>query len=528
MIVKSFLRLTSMLALASLLPCLALAQARDGKPAARLAQTAAMPVVERPAISKNDRTRKASSEEKIEQLETRVEQLQTLVEQQQRALADMQKYVETLAGKVASPANPTAPATAADGRTAAPAAATEAAQTSNGATPAAPAQRDPKAGEKTMLLAGWDKDHAFVRSIDGNFETRLTGFAHFDYRGYGAGNHPPNTFLVRRARLAFEGKLARYYEFKVEGDFADTTSTLLRDFYLNIHRINELQFRFGQFKEPFSQEELRADPYQDFVERSLVNNLAPSRSPGLMVSGLIDKGVFEYQVGTFNGKGLLAANNNGTPESALRLRFAPWKNSQSSLVKGLAVGGAFAQGRSFGGTSVRGLTESRSFTYFNPDTVNGKITRANGEMTWVMGPAAIRAEYDQTNQARDNLGGPGRNLPGVVAKGFMTQATYLLTGETKPDAAPVEPRHSLFGGENGHPGFGAWELKFRYADLQIADSTVRSNRAQTFYFGSNWYLNRYVKYVVDLGFERFKDTVRSPTPGDRNYFVVLNRIQIVF
>ena len=72
------------------------------------------------------------------------------------------------------------------------------------------------------------------------------------------------------------------------------------------------------------------------------------------------------------------------------------------------------------------------------------------------------------------------------------------------------------------------ELKFRFADLQISDGTVKSNRAQTIYFGPNWYLNRYVKYLLDLGFERFNDPLRSPNPRDRNYFVVLSRVQVVF
>ena len=391
-----------------------------------------------------------------------------------------------------------------------------------------PPASQPKPQDKPVVVAGWDKNHAFLRSADGAFETFLTGYGQFDFRGYQSGNHPPNTFLIRRARLALEGKLERYFDFKIEGDFADTASTLLRDFYINIHRIDEFQVRFGQFKEPFSQEELRSDIYQDFVERSLVNNLAPSRSPGLMVSGAINKGVFEYQVGAFNGKGLLALNNNGTPETVVRLRFAPWKNGNSFLGKGLAFGGAYAQGKSFGGTSFRGLTESRSFTYFTPDTINGKYLRANGEFTWLLGPFTVRAEYDQTNQDRDNLGPGGTNLPGVVAKGYMAQATYLITGETKPDAAAVTPKHNLFGDESGRPGLGAWELKFRYADLQFADGTAKSNRAQTIYFGPNWYMNRFVKYVLDLGFERYKDPLRSPNPGDKNYFVVLSRIQVAF
>jgi phosphate-selective porin OprO/OprP len=482
-------------------------------------------VKEQPATLSNRKQPDAKQEEKgegIEELKSKVEQLQSLVEQQQRVLEQLQKRLDENEGKARNAALVTPkPDATVEPRTAAP----EVNQAPKSGPP-------PGQDKKPVIQAGWNDRHAFLRSEDGSFDTVLTGYAQFDFRGYQSGNHPPNTFLARRARLSFEGKLARYYDFKVEGDFADTTSTLLRDFFINIHRVDEFQVRFGQFKEPFSQEELRSDANQDFVERSLVNNLAPSRSPGLMVSGSLNKGVFEYYVGAFNGKGLLAANNNGTPETAFRVRFAPGRNTKSYWGKGIAFGGAFAQGRTFGGTSVRGQTESRSFTFYAPDTVNGKIVRANGEVTWLIGPASIRAEYDQTNQDRDNLGPGGSNLPGVVAKGYVAQATYLLTRENKPDGNraddPVVPRHSLFSNEGGSHGFGAWELKFRYANLQLSNGTAKANRAETFFFGPNWYLNRFVRYVLDLGVERYKDPLRSPNPADKNYFVVLSRIQVAF
>jgi hypothetical protein len=34
--------------------------------------------------------------------------------------------------------------------------------------------------------------------------------------------------------------------------------------------------------------------------------------------------------------------------------------------------------------------------------------------------------------------------------------------------------------------------------------------------------------VLDLGFERFNDPARSPNPRDKNFFVVLSRIQVAF
>lgn len=478
-------------------------------------------------VQKTDSRSAASIEseaDEMEQLKAQVRQLQLLLEQQQRALADVQRRLDEKDAKARLAAHAVGTESS-DAVTISPATA-DAPESESAASKQAPvgqSQTQDKSGG-----AGWDRNHAFIRSADGSFETSIGGYGQLDFRGYQSGDHPPNTFLVRRARIALEGKVARYFDYKMEGDFADTASTLLRDFYVNIHRIDEFQLRFGQFRVPISQEEIRSDTFQDFVERSMVNNLVPSRSPGVMASGELGNGVFEYQIGAFNGKGLLANNNNGTPETAIRLRFTPWNNGSAFASKGFSFGGAFTQGRSLGGLSVRGQSESRSFSFFAPDSINGKYIRANGEFTWMLGPAAIRAEYDQTNQRRDNLGADGGHLPGVVAKGYTGQFTYLLTGEEKPEAGAVTPKSNLFGDGTGKQGFGAWELKFRYANLQINDGTAKSNRAESFYFGPNWYLNRYVRYLLDLGVERFKDPARSPRPGNHNFFVILSRVQVAF
>ena len=454
----------------------------------------------------------------IEELRGEVQQLRQLVEQQQRALLAMQKRTDERevpspagAARAAPPANAHADTGTAAPRQAA-ASASNAAETPDQASPP----------------AGFNGNRFFLRSPDGRFQSEIIGYSQLDFHGYQSGDHPPNTFLIRRARLGVEGRLERYFDYKVEGDFADTNSTLLRDLYGRIHRTDGFQLTFGQFRVPISQEEMRFDAVQDFVERSMVNSLVPSRSPGLMASGVLAKRVFEYQIGAFNGKGLLATNNNGTPESALRVRLSPWKNRKSVWGDGFSFGGAFTTGRNVGGLSVRGQTESRSFIFFMPETVNGKQTRANGELTWMLGPAAIRAEYDQTHQERRNLGADGTDLPGVVAQGYMAQVTYLLTGETKPEAGAVAPRFQLFREGGGRGGLGAWELKLRYANLNIADGSPKSNRAETLFFGVNWYMNRFMTHMVDFGFERFRDRLRTPRPGDDNFFVVLSRLQVTF
>lgn len=462
---------------------------------------------------------------KIDDQEAQLQRLQQLIERQQQALEALQQKIE-----LASAKPPTSVAT----NSIAPQIMTvavspnevQAAQANTRpatATPTTKAQ-----GQDTVTpLAGWDREHAYFRSADGSFESKITGFGQFDFRGYQSGTNPNNTYLIRRARLALEGKVMRYFDYKFEMDFADQPGNE-RDMFVRLHRIDEAQLSFGQFKEPFSQEELRSDATMDFVERSMVNNLAPARSPGLMLSGVVHKGRFEYQLGSFTGKGLITQNNNGTPENVLRLKFNPWRGGGNFFSRGLIFGGAYAQGRTLNGQSFRGLSESRSVTFFDPETVNGKVIRANGELTWLLGPAAIRAEYDQVQQQRIALGPKGTDLPGVVGKGTVAQVTYLLTREDKPELAIVSPKRSLFATESASQGWGAWELKFRFADLQINDGTSRSNRAQSYYSGVNWYLNRFVRYMFDVGLERYKDPRRAPRPGDQNFVVIQNRVQIAF
>jgi phosphate-selective porin OprO/OprP len=287
-----------------------------------------------------------------------------------------------------------------------------------------------------------------------------------------------------------------------------------------------VQFKFGQFKEPFSQEELVTAAYIDFVERSPVNNLVPAYSPGAQVWGQLLKGTVEYQLGAFNGKGFLNLNDQSTPEGLLRLRFYPWRNSSVSWLKGFGFGGAVADGRTSNGSSFSGLMPTRTFTFFKTETVNGKVIRANGELTWTLGPAALRAEYVQTNQNRQNLGRSGTNLPGVVAKAYYVSATYLLTREKRPENGQPKPGN-MFLSEGGH-GIGAWELKLRYSNIQMTDGLLE-NRADQISTGVNWYPNSFVRFMLDFNVERLKNPISSPTAlAPQTFLSVLQRVQFRF
>ena len=388
-----------------------------------------------------------------------------------------------------------------------------------------PLSANPAAGQsesaqekEVSLTAGWDGSHPYIRSTDGNFLMRFGGRMQLDYRGYTGTAAPTSSFHIRRARFEVDGNLYKNFEYIIQADFADTGSELLRDAFLNVNYTEKFQMKAGQFKSPFSQEELQSAKYIDFVERSGVNNLVPGRSPGVMAHGALRDGFLGYEVGAFNGQGPLGAATDGRPEVLLRLRLTPWKTEAGQF----SFGGAVSNGKNGDGESFLGRPASRSFTFFDRVPVLGEVQRYNAEFWWTFQSLSLRGEYDQTNQFREGLGGGGGNLPGVISKGFVVQTTYLLTGEKKGLRGIKPLRNFRDGG-----GLGAWELAARFERLQL-DDDVNSNHATAWTLGVNWWLNKFVRYQANVALERFNDPLRAPEPGDTGHVAFLSRIQVVF
>ena len=414
-------------------------------------------------------------------------------------------------------------------------------------------------GSNVPLLAGWNGEHFFIKSQDGLFQIQPYGYVQTDYRAYKGDGAPSDTFLVRRARFGFQGNYGAHFQFALLTDASSTSGAIVRDVYINANILPALQLQFGQFKTPFAQEVVTGITNIDFVERGLQSLLYPSvatafRSPGAVVHGDIHGGAFQYWAGVFNGKGIGAVNTTNEPEIIGRLRFYPWRNKKDSLLQGLAFGGTVDRGR------TRGLSNELSFSGVLPDVaynffpsfrINGPTQRYNGEFTYLKGPWGVRGEYVQLLQEREGvgseqLGGLGFiTLPGIISKAWNIQATYLLTGEKRPENGTPRVKHPIgFGpetpGGGGGRGWGAWELAVRYTGIQAKETGANllgfftpGNVAQ-FDFktdeitaGVNWYPNYWVRYQLNFDVNRLRD---PSTIGaiPQNYIVILQRIQFRF
>ena len=271
--------------------------------------------------------------------------------------------------------------------------------------PAAPAKKD------APLTAGWNGEHFFIKSPDGQFSISPYGYVNTDYRVYQGDGAPANTFVLRQARFGFQGSYGSHFDFAILADAAATTGSVVRDVYLNVRYKPELQFQAGQFKAPFGQETGIGDTSLDFVERGFQSMLYPSaatayRSPGAALHGDIDGGIVQYWVGAFNGKGYALVNTTNQPEVVGRLRFYPWRKSNSDWFKQLAFGGSvdFARSRGLSGDqSFSSTVPDGTYTFFPQFAINGPIQRYNGEFTYLRGPFSVRGEYDQLNMSRNNV-----------------------------------------------------------------------------------------------------------------------------
>jgi hypothetical protein len=418
------------------------------------------------------------------------------------------------------------------------------------------------AGDTSTPTAGWNGEHFFLRSSDGNFTLMPIGYLNAQYYVYKGDGAPPDTFAMRRARFGIQGNYGKQLDY---GFVMESGSSLtIRDMYLDFKPWRSFNIMGGQFRVPFSQEALATETNFEFVELSINSVLYPDasgafRTPGIDVHGDLANGRAQYWMGVFNGQGLLQTGTTNEPEIIGKARFYPWRQSQNSWMKGFAIGGSAAHSRSKGlanELSFSGLMTDNSYTFFPQFRINGGIERYNGFFSWVNKGWGVRGEYTQVLEKRTGIGsivpgGVGFNtLPGVTGKGAYGMITYLLTGETEPDNAMPLVRHPVIGpnspGETGGPGWGAWQLKFRYSWLQgrAPGSTCGANtipacpitpgivptysdHTSQFTAGLNWYLNYWVLAKTDLSIDQLKNpSVQGILP--RNYFVFAEEIQFRF
>jgi len=154
-------------------------------------------------------------------------------------------------------------------------------------------------------------------------------------------------FLIKEARVGVKGNVNEFTGYKIFVDFVrlgklqTTTTTLdgvtvltsanaafsdvLLDAEAFINPLKNLSISVGQFKVPFSTDNLRPGSEINFVNRPLLTNVAPIiRDIGLMGTYNFEEFIpLELKAGLFNGSGLNKPENDRTTDYSFRAVAKP-------------------------------------------------------------------------------------------------------------------------------------------------------------------------------------------------------------
>jgi phosphate-selective porin OprO/OprP len=299
----------------------------------------------------------------------------------------------------------------------------------------------------------------------------------------------------RRLRLALSGQLCQNLEYKAEGDFTRAPFRVT-DLYLRLTHLPAIgNLTVGHIKEPHGMEHLTSSNNITFLERALPAVFSSRRSFGLMAGNQALDGRMTWAAGVFhtcNDPVWGSTNDGDSWDVTGRVTGLAWYEDDGKRL--LHLGASY--GLRIPGGPVR--FQQRPEAFFMPRFTDTKeidadsVHRLGVEAAWVDGPLSVQGEY-----LAAACGAPSASNPWL--HGAYAQASYLLTGETRPydrasgTFAGVRPRKNLC--ENG--GGGAWEVAARcsFVGLNQGELPASARAVQDFTFGLNWYLNLNVRVM---------------------------------
>ena len=385
---------------------------------------------------------------------------------------------------------------------------------------------------------GWHRDGFGIKK--GKSKIELAGYGQGDFRHYDwkvkgdeDREHQAPEAELRRLRLGIQAEFG-HLTLEASADPRDSeTGSRLKDLTIGYEFSKKINLLVGHFKPPVSQDFLTSASKTDFIERALIQNIAPDRDWGAAISG--DLGRIGYAIGGFAGDGAGNTERAETSGAArLSLRVLKGLSLASSYMYSTAepdprVGTNEPSPKGASGKSLSG------FTYWNRPHVKGTRQRMGADMTYARGPLRLQAEFLQIQEERKNQGSTGQTIPDARGRGWNAAVSYVLTGEKK--GSTVEPEKSIF-----HGGRGAVEIAARVEGLKFDDIGDPSgfagygNRARNIApsggtaieAGLNYWASNFLKFQAGGLWESYNDPLIAPVPGKTGrYFTLLGRVQVV-
>ena len=273
----------------------------------------------------------------------------------------------------------------------------------------------------------------------------------------------------------------------------------LFDWRLDIPFFRNSVMSLGKQKEPISGERVQSMLFNAMQERSApADALLPSRNVGIVWNGKSPEKYSSWALGVFNDWFDADQDFDDSATQYIgRLTWAPLVTEDESNLLHLGIGYRYSDAKE----GFRYLTEpefnkSPVFvdTGFNTETgilPAEKLETYNAEFGWRRGPLWLSSEYTRVNIDNPALGNPSFD-------GYYVAANWVLTGEMRAYNVAsgtfmgVPVSKSVY--QNGK---GAWELSFRYSDVDLTDGLVEGGDMQIASAGLDWWLTPFFGVMLD-------------------------------
>jgi phosphate-selective porin OprO/OprP len=416
-----------------------------------------------------------------------------------------------------------------------------------------------------------EKDNNFtIESANGNNSISLTGRIHLDYRHYDSyansdvalasataapSSTGADTFEIRRARLGVKYKFAKDYSGEIVFNTVGAVN-VLDVAYMDVSWFEKAKFRLGQFKMPFSLEQLTSSNNIDFIERSFVDAYIPAKEKGAQVFGEPTKGM-TYALAISNG--VPGANAVGTEADSRqdgkdvigRVTFnlsEAMGDKESVMHAGLA----FSRGDSpiGSGFGLARATEGRGVTFFTQPvlsqlgTFDKSIdrTRFGLEGAFASGPFKVQAQYVNLG-SEFNSNGINYDLD---TKAYYAEALWTVTGEKWADRykagafGALKPKNNF---DSDKFTGGALEIGARYSKFDASDfknigaisgastATAGYSEADAYTVGVKFVANPNFRLMADYVYTDYKNMISAVSLNGRpveDEKAILMRTQIMF
>ncbi len=303
----------------------------------------------------------------------------------------------------------------------------------------------------------------------------------------------------RRTWLELYLTLQNSVEFAFQYDFSDPTRPI-NDAAIAYRGFDPFVFTLGNFKEPFSLNQLISDTNTLFTERSLADAFAPARNFGFNIGTHGE--AWTFNAGVFGGNANTGVTENGIAGTS-RLTYAPILKPDEVLHLGLA--GSYRALDSTGQT-LSFSARPESFLFRTALVNTGTLARADAverigiEGAYQTGPVRFQGEYIWTGVQR------GTGQPDVGFNGGYIEAGWTINGNGRPYT--IAPTYGTSYAVFSAPkiadsqrvlrgGIGLFELGARVSYIDLTDRNISGGREIDYTLGINWYPETNVKFVAD-------------------------------